>query len=107
MPDGRRKRSEFSRAKILLAVRLLMREGNFRPTVRQVAHSAGVSMRTVFGYYEDHNNLLKAALDEDTSWDIADQVLRCSHDLGPIAVERMVHAVVFGMAMAPPVDPIP
>ncbi len=61
--DGRRMRSERSRAAILDAALALIREGVLVPTAQQIAEKAGVGMRTFFRHFEDMESLF-ATLDE-------------------------------------------
>lgn len=51
--DGRRKRSEASRAKIVEAMVVLVGAGNPTPSAEQIALHAGVGLRTVFRQFAD------------------------------------------------------
>lgn len=77
-----------------------MAEGNFRPTVEQVARTAGVSKRTVFLYFDDWGGLMRAALDPETEWNIARQVLEGAWALGSKGAERIAYVAVFGTPKA-------
>ena len=55
--DGRRQRSERNRQKIISAMFELVREGNFDPSVAQVAERAGVGLRTVFRHFDEVDSL--------------------------------------------------
>jgi len=52
-PDGRRQRSERSRAKIIEAMWALMLDGNMDPSAADIAEKAGVGLRSVFRHFED------------------------------------------------------
>lgn len=51
--DGRRKRSETSRAKLVAAMLALVGEGEVTPSAEAVAARAGVGLRTVFRHFAD------------------------------------------------------
>lgn len=56
-PDGRRQRSQASRAKIVAAVMELMETGDPSPSAAHVAESAGVGLRSVFRHFDDMDSL--------------------------------------------------
>jgi AcrR family transcriptional regulator len=51
--DGRRRRSENSRAKIIEAMLSLVREGKVVPTAEEVAARADIGLRSVFRHFSD------------------------------------------------------
>lgn len=51
--DGRRRRSEQSRAKIIEAMLSLVREGKIVPTAEEVAARAEIGLRSVFRHFSD------------------------------------------------------
>lgn len=55
--DGRRQRSERSRAQIIEALFTLIREGDMNPSAARVAERAAVGQRTVFRLFEDMDSL--------------------------------------------------
>ena len=55
--DGRRQRSERSRAQIIEAMFSLIREGEMSPSAARVAERAEVGLRTVFRHFEDMDSL--------------------------------------------------
>ncbi len=57
MSDGRRQRSERSRAQIIEAMFELIREGDMSPSAAKVAERAQVGLRTVFRHFEDMDSL--------------------------------------------------
>lgn len=58
-PDGRRQRSERSRAQIVDALFALVRAGDMEPSAARVAEQAGVSLRTVFRHFEEMDSLYR------------------------------------------------
>jgi AcrR family transcriptional regulator len=57
--DGRNRRSQHSRQKIIEAIIDLVREGAREPTAEQVAERAGLAMRTVFRHFNDMDSLYR------------------------------------------------
>ena len=55
--DGRRRRSQDSRARIVAAMLDLIRETAVPPGAEQVAQRAGVGLRTVFRHFQDMDSL--------------------------------------------------
>ena len=55
--DGRTRRRERNRERVLEALFALVREGYCRPTADQVAERAGVGRRTVFRHFDDLESL--------------------------------------------------
>lgn len=53
LDDGRRKRGDQSRKRIVAAMLQLVREGEMSPSAAQVAERAGVGLRTVFRHFEE------------------------------------------------------
>lgn len=56
-PDGRRQRSQASRAKIINAFMELMKAGDPSPSAARVAKRAGVGLRSVFRHFDDMDSL--------------------------------------------------
>jgi AcrR family transcriptional regulator len=57
--DGRRRRGEDNRARIVEAMLALIREGQYAPSAEVVAARADVSLRTVFRHFEDMDSLYR------------------------------------------------
>ncbi len=57
--DGRRLRSERSRAQIVAAMLDVIRGGDMDPSAAAVAEAAGVSLRTVFRHFEEMDSLYR------------------------------------------------
>lgn len=57
--DGRRRRSQDSRARIVLAMLDLVREGDVSPSAELVANRADVGLRTVFRHFKDLESLYR------------------------------------------------
>ena len=62
VPDGRRARSERSRAAIIDALLGLMPNATRRPTIEEIASAAGVSERSVYRHFPDADSLVEAAV---------------------------------------------
>ncbi len=60
--DGRTARRDRNSEAVLDTVLALFEEGNLVPTVEQVAERSGVSLRSVYRYFEDMEALLRAAI---------------------------------------------
>ena len=56
-PDGRRRRSQDSRARIVAAMLELVQAGDVAPGAEQVADRAQVGLRTVFRHFKDMDSL--------------------------------------------------
>ena len=65
LSDGRRLRSERSRQAMINAALILIEEGNFAPTAKQISGRAGVGIRSFFRQFEDMDQFF-AAVDEHT-----------------------------------------
>lgn len=74
--DGRAQRGLRNRAAIVDAMLQLYAEGVLRPTAREVAQRAGVSLRGVFLHFDDVESLREAVAEE--------QIRRSADLLGPI-----------------------
>lgn len=61
--DGRTARRSRGMTQVLDAIIELFTEGNLDPSPEQVAALAGVSGRTVYRYFEDRTQLVRAAID--------------------------------------------
>jgi len=61
--DGRVARRDRNRVAVLDAALELFAEDNLEPTPEQVAARSGLSLRSVYRYFEDREGLLRAAID--------------------------------------------
>ncbi|GIU88195.1 MAG: hypothetical protein KatS3mg009_2710 [Acidimicrobiia bacterium] len=59
--DGRTARSRRTRVAVVDAVLRLLRSGKLRPTAREIASEAGVSVRSVYVHFDDLDDLFVAA----------------------------------------------
>jgi AcrR family transcriptional regulator len=59
--DGRSARSQRTRTAVVDALLGLIREGDLRPTAREIAERAGVSLRSVYVHFDDLEDLFLAA----------------------------------------------
>lgn len=60
--DGRTARRDRNREAVLDATLALFGEGHVTPTAHQVAERSGVSLRSVYRYFEDREALLRSAI---------------------------------------------
>ena len=61
--DGRSARAQRTRDSVVNAVLELANGGNPRPTAREIADRAGISVRSVYVHFEDLDDLFRAAAD--------------------------------------------
>ena len=61
--DGRRLRRERNREAVIDAVVSLFEEGSYQPTTDEIAERAGLSPRSLFRYFDDVDDLNRAAVD--------------------------------------------
>lgn len=61
--DGRTARRDRNRATVLDAVVELFHDGNLSPGVHEIAHRSGISLRSVYRYFDDVDSLIAAAID--------------------------------------------
>ncbi len=64
--DGRRLRREKNRAAVIDALITLLDDGTYQPSASQIAARAGVSPRSLFRYFDDIDDLIQAATDQQT-----------------------------------------
>jgi len=63
--DGRAARSQRTRDAVVHALLDLLRGGNLRPTAREIAEQAGVSLRSVYVHFDDVEDLFCAAATQE------------------------------------------
>jgi AcrR family transcriptional regulator len=63
--DGRRLRREQNRASVIDALLALFRDGVYTPSTDEIAAKAGLSARSLFRYFDDVNDLHRAAADRE------------------------------------------
>ena len=61
--DGRSARAQRTRDSVVNAVLSLAGAGNARPTAREIADAAGISVRSVYVHFDDLDDLFRAAAD--------------------------------------------
>lgn len=62
--DGRRLRRDRNRDAVVTALLELYNEGNLDPSAEEIAIRSGVSARSVFRYFDDVDDLSRAAIDQ-------------------------------------------
>lgn len=90
-PDGRRRRSQDSRARIVAAMLELVHGGEMSPSAEQVAERAEVGLRTVFRHFKDMDSLY-GEMSKVIERELAEIVARPLE--GETWRERLVHLVV-------------
>jgi AcrR family transcriptional regulator len=91
--DGRRARREANRAAVVQALVALNREGNLSPSAAEVAARAGLSQRSLFRYFDDVDDLNRAAIEEQLAR--ARPLLKIgarSSDPTPVKIRRLVES---------------
>jgi AcrR family transcriptional regulator len=91
--DGRRARREQNRAAVLDALAELYGEGTYVPSAAEIAERAGLSPRSLFRYFDDVDDLNRAAIDQQLAG--ARPLLAVDarpEDPTPTKVERLVAA---------------
>jgi AcrR family transcriptional regulator len=61
--DGRRARRDQNRLAVLDALVALFREGHYAPGTAEIAQRAGISPRSLFRYFDDADDLNRAAIE--------------------------------------------
>lgn len=89
--DGRTQRRTRNREAVIGALLELMREGHLEPHVAAIADRAGVSHRSVFRYFDDLSDLVRAAIDREVRDALPLAVLP---DIGQGPLERRVESFV-------------
>jgi AcrR family transcriptional regulator len=91
--DGRNERREQNRLAALDAVIDLFGENNLEPSPQEVAQRSGVSIRSVYRYYSDPDELLRAAIERHHER-IAPLIPVPGLGEGPLdeRVDRIIHA---------------
>jgi TetR/AcrR family transcriptional regulator, regulator of autoinduction and epiphytic fitness len=64
--DGRRARRQQNRHAVLEALGQLYEEGNYSPSTVEIAERAGISPRSLFRYFDDLDDLSRAAIEHQT-----------------------------------------
>ena len=59
--DGRSARAQRTRDSVVDAVLALVEDGNTRPTAKEIAERAGISVRSVYVHFDDLDDLFRAA----------------------------------------------
>jgi len=87
--DGRRERSAKTRAAIADALLDLLGDGHLRPTAKEIAERAGVSVRTVYVHFDDLEDLFCVA--------VRQQYARVAPMLEPVTLDGSLHTRVVAL----------
>jgi AcrR family transcriptional regulator len=63
--DGRRQRRAGNRQAVLDALLELFGEGRYQPSTAEIAERAGISARSLFRYFDDQDDLVRAAIEQN------------------------------------------
>jgi AcrR family transcriptional regulator len=91
--DGRTLRRQQNREAVLDALVALFAEGHYQPNAADVAERAGISLRSLFRYFEDTDDLQRAAIERLLA--LARPLLRVQTvpaDPTALKIDRMVEA---------------
>ena len=92
MVDGRRLRRQQNREAVLDAVVALFQRGRYSPTASEIADGAGISERSLFRYFDDVDDLVRAAITRQLARIAPFRPLPCSPDGATPAKIRAVVA---------------
>ncbi len=101
--DGRSARAARTRDAVIGALLELLDEGNLRPTARQLAERAGVSLRSVFQHFEELESLYAEVADRQIAR-IAELTLKLPNG-GPLE-SRIREFVVHRTQMLEAISPV-
>lgn len=80
--DGWQARSQRTRHAVVTALLALLHDGNLRPTAKEIAERAGVSLRSVYVHFDDVDDLFVAAAAEQVT--TISQIVRKLPSDGPL-----------------------
>ncbi|MBV9952083.1 MAG: TetR/AcrR family transcriptional regulator [Acidimicrobiia bacterium] len=80
-PDGRNLRRATNRQAVLDALVELFGEGRYQPSTAEIAERAGISPRSLFRYFDDLDDLVRAAIEQS----LAAARPLFDHDIDPAA----------------------
>src|SRR3954470_6779327 len=93
--DGRRLRREQNRSAVLDALAALFEAGVYQPSAKEIAERAGLSPRSLFRYFDDVDDLNRAAIERQLERARPLLALRIAADAPtPAKIERLVEARV-------------
>lgn len=61
--DGRRARRDLNRTRVLVAVQEMFEEGQLLPTIEDASKRSGLSLRSVYRYFADPEELIEAVIE--------------------------------------------
>ena len=101
--DGRRLRREQNRDAVLDALVRLFEEGDYQPTADEIAERAGISPRSLFRYFDDVDDLARAAIEREllTNADKLELEVDASASLAERIAEVVTRRLALWEAVAP------
>lgn len=101
--DGRRLRRAQNRETVIDAVRDLFRAGNYRPSCLEIAARAGLSERSLFRYFDDVDDMHRAAAGREIMLAVPLMVPAAKpDDPTPVKIERLAHSRATAFEQAGP-----
>ena len=101
--DGRRLRRTNNREAVLDALGELFAEGNYEPSTAEIAERAGLSLRSLFRYFDDVDDLYRAAIER--ALDAARPLLDVGVGSDATTATKVDHVVAARMRLYDEIEP--
>lgn len=101
--DGRRLRRTNNRDAVLDALGELFAEGNYQPSTAEIAERAGLSLRSLFRYFDDVDDLYHAAIER--ALDAARPLLDVGVGPDAATATKIEHVVAARMRLYDAIEP--
>jgi AcrR family transcriptional regulator len=101
--DGRRLRRTNNREAVLDALGALFTEGNYEPSTAEIADRAGLSLRSLFRYFDDVDDLYRAAIER--ALDAARPLLDVGVGPDAVTATKVHHVVAARMRLYDRIEP--
>lgn len=102
-PDGRRLRRATNREAVLDAMGELFADGNYEPSTAEIAERAGLSLRSLFRYFDDVDDLYRAAIER--ALDAARPLLDVGIGADAPTADKIDHVVAARMRLYDEIEP--
>lgn len=101
--DGRRLRRTTNRDAVLDALGALFGDGNYEPSTAEIAERAGLSLRSLFRYFDDVDDLYRAAIER--ALDAARPLLDVGAGPDAPTAAKIEHVVAARMRLYDAIEP--
>ena len=103
--DGRRLRRTNNREAVLDALSELFADGNYEPSTAEIAERAGLSLRSLFRYFDDVDDLYRAAIERalDAARPLLD--VGVEPDAATATATKVEHVVAARMRLYDEIEP--